>query len=62
MLGTTTCGSQSRLKFWEPQLVVPFQDQNVGNHNLKPQNISILKIQQLFNEYKGEEKNSLLHL
>ena len=26
------------------------------------QNFSILKIQQLFNEYKGEEKNSLLHL
>ena len=34
MLGTTTCGSQSKLKGWEPQLVVPYQDQYVGNHNL----------------------------
>ena len=34
MLGTTTCGSQPKLKGWEPQLVVPYQDQNVGNHNL----------------------------
>merc|ERR1711954_448688 len=25
---------KQRLKGWEPQLVVPYQDQNLGNHNL----------------------------
>ena len=25
---------KQQLKGWEPQLVVPYQDQNVGNHNL----------------------------
>ena len=33
-LGTTTCGSLSRSKCWEPQPVVPNQNQKVGNHNL----------------------------
>merc|ERR1711954_573984 len=25
---------KQRLKGWEPQLMVPYQDQNLGNHNL----------------------------